>query len=125
MELIHITLFFSISSLISTIIVLYLFFISKRYKIFEFRLILYLQLSDLFLSISLIFISFTPPHKDDFLCKFDSILENSSNLSSVFFTTTISIVLLLKLQFNTYVSRKFELYILFFNFGFPFIMNLM
>lgn len=124
MDLIHITLFFSISSLISNLIVLYLFSISRRYRIFEFRLILYLQLSDLFLSISWIFISFTPA-KDGFLCQFDSVLENSSNLSSVFFTTTISIVLLLKLRFNTYVSCKFEIYILIFNFGFPLIMNLM
>ena len=126
MDLVDWSLFFNLLSLISILIVLHLFYVAQKYKFFEFRLILYLQLSDLVLAVSYIIIVFTAHKEDDgTLCQIHSFLENSGNLSSVFFTMTISIVLFLTLRFNFYNSHRFELFFILFNFGFPSIMNLM
>jgi len=116
--------FFNLLSLCSTIVVIYLFYVSRRYKFFEYRLVLYLQVADLILAISYIMIIFEGKIEQGALCQIHSFLGNFSNLTSVFFNITISTVLILTLRFNYYNTYKYE-WLFSFNFGFPFIMNVM
>jgi len=116
----------NILSFLSTILVFYLFHVSGRYKIFEFRLILYLQIADFIVAISYILTIFVDDSEQELLCQMHSFLENCGNLSSVFFTITISTFLHLILRYNYHKSsRCCECLIIFFNYGLPMFMNIM
>ena len=123
MNLMSLTFFFDLPTFFSTLAVFYLFYISKRYRIFEYRLVLYLQISDFIVAIAYLIAVFSNPSDGGPLCLAHSFLGNFGHLSSIFYSVTISMVILLTLRYNYYGSQKWEWLIIIFNFVFPLILH--
>ena len=117
----------SVISILSTLFVFYLYFGHRQLQIFPFRLVVYLQLSDFLLSLSIIMISlenFEQASSQDF-CATQAVLLNYGVLSTSIWTFLITLVMLLSLNCNIQMLKHYEKYYVLVGFGLPLILTIM
>ena len=114
-------------SFLSTLCVLLIYLLNQSLRTFTFRIVVYLQLSDFLLSLSIIMISlenFEQASSQDF-CATQAVLLNYGVLSTSIWTFLITLVMLLSLNWNIQMLKHYEKYYVLVGFGFPLILTIM
>ena len=114
-------------SLFSTLFVLFLYKTNQSLKNFTFRIVVYLQISDLMLSISIIFMSFENLRTEtsEGFCVTQAFLLNYGVLSTTIWTFLITFIMLVSLKYNVQWLKKHEKYYLMIGYGIPLILSIM
>lgn len=114
-------------SLISTLLVIIIYCSFKEIRTFTFRMVLYLQISDFLLSISIIMIAYENFNIEvtSQLCQTQAIILNFGVLSTTVWTFLITLIMLQSLKYNLHSLKTYEKYYVIFGFSFPFILTIM
>jgi len=114
-------------SLLSTLFVLLFYLFNKSLRTFTFRIVVYLQLSDFLLSLSIILMSFEnfQQTSSETFCQIQAILLNYGVLATTLWTFLITLVMLLSLNWNIQMLKHYERYYVLFGYGIPLILTIM
>ena len=100
----------SMISFFSTLFVFYLYLFHKKLQIFPFRLIVYLQISDLILSFSQVLILFEDNDINDsnFLCQIQAFFMEYGILGTITWSVIITSLMIFSFSYNTSKFEKYE-----------------
>lgn len=107
----------NIISLLSILFVFFIYYYIPHIRTFDFRLLLYLQISDFIWSFSLLFTQ--EARKNSILCRAQSFFIDYSALSSIFWTILISKSIYDSLGGYLVISKKLESILLILSFLIP------
>lgn len=114
----------SIFSLSSIFIVLFMYFRRKALRIFAFRLIIYLQISDGIMAFSM-FLQIFDPITLPWLCQIQAFMSNFGCLSSFIWTCCICSSIYFSSTGKWRKIEEYEFYFLLICFGVPFLISIL
>lgn len=114
-------------SVFSTSAVLVFYVMNKKLRGFSSRMVVYLQFSDFVLSLSIFMLSLENLEKvsAEEYCVVQATLLNFGALSTVLWSSIITLIMILSLKRNIQMLKSYERYFLLIGYGIPLIMTIM